>query len=147
MKIRKIIQLLKNKYIAVHIRRTDHVGLAKSHNRFTCDQDFINFLNNHKDYNIFIATDCGETQKKFKKIFNNRIKYMKIINMDGTNKRKTSFEDTIIDMFVCGFSSKFKGSDYSSYSNIIQLIYNENEKNNDSINKNQIFIKKCTNNI
>ena len=58
-----------NKYISVHIRRTDHIPLAKKKKLFTTDEEFINFLNiNKKDKNIFIATDNHNTYNNFKKL-------------------------------------------------------------------------------
>lgn len=121
---------LGNKYIAAHIRRTDHIGLAKKNNNFTPDDDFINFFNKYKDYNIYIATDCLDTQIKFKNIFKNRIKYMKMINNNIKEKRKTDKTATLIDMFICAFSNIFKGSGYSSYTDMILNIRNCNNLNN-----------------
>lgn len=43
-KINDKIILLGNDYTAVHIRRTDHINLAKSNNAYTEDKDFFNFL-------------------------------------------------------------------------------------------------------
>lgn len=124
--IKNIINILKNNYISVHIRRTDHVGLAKKNNQYTDDNKFISFLKKNKSYNIFLATDSLFTQKKFKKIFNHRIKYIKWINDKNSAKRKTTFKETIIDLFVCAFAKKFMPSGYSSYSEFIKLIRTEN---------------------
>jgi len=131
-KIKKIINILENKYIAIHVRRTDHVDLAKSKNRFTEDKEFIQFINSNKSYNIFLATDCLKTQQKFKKLYPKRTKYIKFINENINGKRKTSFETAIIDMFTCAFAVKFKGSDYSSYSEFINLIRLQNNINNNN---------------
>jgi hypothetical protein len=131
-KIEKIINILENNYVAIHIRRTDHVGLAISKNRFTTDEEFLSFLNSTKSYNIYLASDCLITQKKFKRICPKRIKYINFINNNLNGKRKTTFETAIIDMFVCAFASKFKGSDYSSYSDFINLIRLENNITNDN---------------
>lgn len=131
-KIKKIINILENNYIAIHVRRSDHVDLAKSKNRFTTDEEFINFIESNK-HNIFLATDCLKTQQKFKKLYPKRIKYINFINENTSGKRKTSFETAIIDMFVCAFSLKFKGSDYSSYSSFINLIRLQNNINNTTL--------------
>ena len=59
-------QILDN-YIAVHIRRTDHIRDAKSNNLYTSDEDFINFINNElKDNNLYIATDNIKTYNFFR---------------------------------------------------------------------------------
>ena len=73
-----------------------------------------------------MATDCFNTQRKFKKIFKKRIKYIKWINNNKLGKRKTLFKDTIIDLFTCAFAKKFMPSGYSSYSYFINLIRTDN---------------------
>jgi len=132
-KIKKIINTLENNYIAIHVRRTDHIGLAKSKNRFTTDKEFVHFIEVNKNKrNIFLATDCLKTQQKFKKLYPKKTKYINFINENKKGKRKTSFETAIIDMFVCAFALKFKGSDYSSYSDFINLIRIQNNITNDN---------------
>jgi hypothetical protein len=131
--IKNIIKKLNNNYISVHIRRTDHVGLAKIRNSYTDDNHFINFLKKYKNYNIFLATDCFNTQKKFKEMFKKRIKYINWINNNNPCKRKTLFKDTIIDLFTCAFSKKFMPSGYSSYSYFINLIRKDNNLSSDII--------------
>ena len=132
-KIKKIINILENNYIAIHVRRTDHIGLAKSNNRYTTDEEFINFLESNKNKrNIFLATDCLKTQQKFKKLYPKKTKYINFINENIKGKRKTSFETAIIDMFVCAFAINFKGSDYSSYSGFINLIRLHNNINDNN---------------
>ena len=110
------------KYIAIHIRRTDHVWLAKYHNKYTCDDEFINFINKFdNNKNIYIATDNEHTYNKFKNKYPNRIKF----NYHKTNKnslRKTSLEDAIIDIYMCVYSDDFMGSGWSSFSDLIKSL-------------------------
>ena len=133
LEIKNIINILENNYIAVHIRRTDHSKMAQNIGNYTDDNQFINFLNKHKNYNIFLATDCINIQKKFKKLYNKRIKYIKFIKSENMNGiRTTLFKDAIIDMFTCALSQKFKGSGFSSYSELIFQIRIHNKIDNNT---------------
>jgi len=146
-----IINKLDNKYISVHIRRTDLTNHIKHKNRiddlYTPDETFINFMNCNKDYNIYIATDNHETQDIFLNLFPNRIKYIKkITKKEGL--RQTNLEDAIIDIFVCAFSNKFQGTVFSSFSDFIKLI-RKNYKiiNNENLNPLKLLNNKYINNI
>ena len=119
-----------NKFISIHIRRTDHVELAKKKNLYTDDDFFIKFINENSDYDIYLATDNRETQDKFYNLYKNKIKYIKFIDtMDEINKRPkkdnsdktrhTSLLDSIIDLYMCVNSEKFMGTKYSSFSETI----------------------------
>ena len=116
------LEILNKNYISVHIRRTDHIGFAKSHNCYTDDDEFINFLDKSDNCkNIYIATDNEITYNKFKKKFHKRIKF----DYHKTNNntiRRTSLKDAIIDMYMCVYSSDFKGSNYSSFSDMINRL-------------------------
>ena len=132
----KIIKNLNNKYVSIHIRRTDLTNHLKYINKlhlYTKDNDFITFLNKNTEYNIYLATDNTETQNKFLKLYPERIKYIKKI--DNINKiknhRKTDLQDALTDIFVCALSNKFKGTYFSSFSSFIELIRRDNNiKNN-----------------
>jgi len=52
-------------YISVHIRRTDHVWLAKAEHHYTSDDEFIEFIRQHPNDNLYIATENRSTQDKF----------------------------------------------------------------------------------
>ena len=135
-----IINKLKNKYIAVHIRRTslsNHLKFKNMSHLETKDEEYINFLNKNKDYNIYIATDNVNTQNKFLKLFPNRIKYIKKIP-DIKSHCQTNLEDALTDIFVCSFSNKFKGAFFSSFSEFIDLMRRHNEINNDNNNHNPL---------
>jgi len=121
----KINKLGKN-YISVHIRRTDHVILAKSKSKYTTDDDFIEFIDKHdSNSNIYIATDNLETYNKFKKLYPDRIKfdYHKEENKNVKKcERTTSLQDAIIDLHMCISSVEFKGSGFSSFSGLISCV-------------------------
>jgi len=116
------ITILENKYIAVHIRRTDHIEMAKSEKQFTTDDDFIHFLDSYPEYNIYLATDNCTTQNLFYEKYKSRIKTIKFINPSQTRLRHTSLEDAIIDIYTCVNASVFKGSGYSSFTDLINDI-------------------------
>jgi hypothetical protein len=122
-----IINKLSNKYISVHIRRTDldkHLKKKKIYDKRTCNDDFIKFIDNNKKYNLFIATDNMETQKLLINKYKDRIKYIKIMNHNKNIRRQTELEDAIIDLFLCICSDKFKGTFYSSFSDFIKRVRN-----------------------
>lgn len=112
------IEKLDNNYIAVHIRRTDHIQLAKRNNSYTSDNNFEDFINSHKNKNLYIATDNIETYIKFSKKYSNMIKFA-YHQHDTNNLRQTTLYDAIIDLFMCIKALYFKGSGYSSFSDFI----------------------------
>jgi hypothetical protein len=124
--IKKIIfdkvDILNKNYISVHIRRTDHIKLAKKNNRYTTDDEFIDFLDkSDNNKNIYIASDNEITYNKFKKKYQNRIKF----DYHKTNKsaiRQTSLQDAIIDIYMCVYSDDFMGSGWSSFSDLIKML-------------------------
>mgnify|MGYP006118721935 FL=1 len=114
------LDILNRNYISVHIRRTDHINLAKKNNCYTDDGEFINFIDkSYKD--IYIATDNKITYYKFKKKYPNRIKfdYHKTTN---NSLRETSLQDSIIDIYMCVYSDDFMGSGWSSFSDLIRSL-------------------------
>jgi hypothetical protein len=121
LKIQNIMNLLDNNYIAVHIRRTDHISLAKEDNSYTSDEDFFNFIDKEKENkNLYIATDNKDTYDLFSNKYKDTVKipYHKQLN----ELRETTLEDSIIDIYMCVNSSNFKGSGYSSFSELISFL-------------------------
>lgn len=122
--IQKIVKnnrnLLKNNYIAVHIRRTDHIKLAKRNKKYTSNHDFFKFIEKNKNKNLYIATDNEQTQRLFYNRYKNRVKILNKIN-DNNNRRQTSLKIAIIDLYTCVYANNFLGSGFSSFS---KTIYN-----------------------
>jgi hypothetical protein len=121
-KTEKMFKTFKNKnniteYTSMHIRRTDHSTLAKKNKKYTEDIVFENFLRN-SSLPVYLATDNQETQTYFIKKYNNVFVY-KDIKESNSCLRKTSLEHTIIDMWMCIYSSEFLPSGYSSLSGLI----------------------------
>lgn len=121
------IHKLENNYVAVHIRRTDHIQLAKQRNVYTCDDEFEYFINDYK--NVYIATDNVITYTKFSKKYKDRIKFP-YHQHNTKHLRHTTLHDSIIDLFMCIHASHFKGSGYSSFSDFINQMRSKNTKLN-----------------
>lgn len=144
-KIRKIInKKLHNRYVAIHIRRTDLQEALKKHpkkkERIISDEQYIKFIKDSNIKNIYLATDNVNSQKKFMKLYKDRLIVYNEIK-DTENIRKTNMEHTLIDLFICGSSNKFYGSYYSSYSGFIRLMQKICEKYKDPISKLTHFYK------
>ena len=117
----KIKKLISQPFIAIHVRRTDHIELAKSKNKFTTDEEFFSFLDKYHDYPIFLATDNVTTQNIFKKKYGTRIFWNKNIT-NTQNRRHTTEKDAIIDLYVCAHANFFLGSGYSSFTDTISIL-------------------------
>lgn len=125
-----------NKYIAVHIRRTDHIELAQRNKRYTTDDEFYKFIDSHdKSYAIYLATDNAKTQEELKTKYGERIFFNKQI-VPTNNLRQTELEDAIIDQYMCIDADDFMGSGWSSYSDFIKVNRNQKSKTNQKTNKN-----------
>jgi len=126
-KIKEKINILERNYISFHIRRTDHVDYAKNIGKYVDDNFFIDFIEkNLQDKNLFIATDNKDTYDLFKSKYKKNVKfdyYNTIIN----KTRHTTLEESIIDIYVCVYSSKFTGTTYSSFSMFIDVLRNSNQ--------------------
>lgn len=117
------ISILNNNYISVHIRRTDQVNPAKKNNRFITDEMFIKYIDSYENKkNIYIATDNKQTYDFYKKKYNTLIKFNYHNELKGL--RKTSLNDSIIDLYMCVYSDNFMGTVYSSFSDLIMNLKN-----------------------
>ena len=130
-KIKKMLYILENNYISIHIRKTDlEYYMIKNRNKRILYDDFIKFIKENKGKKVYLATDNIETQNKFKQMFKRRLYVYKDIE-ETNNLRQTNLEHAIIDLFICGFSTNFVGTDRSSFScfiNQIRQLYNKNLK-------------------
>lgn len=113
------IEELNNDYIAVHIRRTDHIELAKKNGNYTDDEEFFKFIDKYPDKKIYLATDNEDTQKTFLNKYGDRITFFDYIT-SITSKRQTSVFCSIIDLHLCINALCFLGSGYSSFSGFIE---------------------------
>ena len=112
---------LNKNYISIHVRRTDHVTLAKKHKKYTHDNEFYNFIESVSDAYVYMATDDLNTYNKFKEKYNEKLllNYHDVLH---NSYRQTSLKNAIIDLYMCVHSIKFMGSQFSSFSDLIEEI-------------------------
>ena len=122
--IKSVKHRLSPDYIACHIRRTDIITIQKKRKVTPpTDEQFENFIEDHPDKDVFLATDSRDTQERFIKKFPKRIKYACVANGNGSKRwprRTTSIQDAVKDLFLCIGSSDFMGTSCSSYSTFIE---------------------------
>ena len=116
-------KLLDDNYIAVHVRRTDHIEVAKKRNRYTSDEDFFKFIEKNKNdvKYLYVAADNKKTYEMFQKKYPKLIYFPYHEEVKGS-KRNTSLHDAIIDLYMCVFSKHFQFSGQSSFSDVILQI-------------------------
>lgn len=109
--------------IGIHIRRTDHIGLAIENKRFSDDNVFHEFIRKHDNkVKIFLATDNAETQQDFIDRYKDRIITYKKIDKNVEDFRKTSVETAVVDIYISSKCKLFLGSGYSSFSGFIETL-------------------------
>lgn len=111
--INNLVSFMNDDYVAIHVRRTDKVGV----NNLTSDLKFVEFIERF-DKKVFLATDNLRTQEKFKNIFGDRIVVSSEIFLSN-QLRQTSLEIAVIDLFTCIKSKSFLGTNSSCFSNFI----------------------------
>ena len=128
----------KHDYISIHIRNTDHINLRKLKNIVCNNDDYFKFIDTNlkKNYKLYIASDNKESYDIFYNKYKEYIPYYsfnqkKDLNLlhikDNTqHHRHTDILDAIIDIYMCLKSKKFKGTSYSSYSDLINKLIKEN---------------------
>jgi len=116
-------KLLENNYMAIHVRRTDHIEVAKKRNRYTSDEDFFKFIDKYKNdvKYLYVAADNKETYNMFQKKYPQLIQFPYHEEVKGS-KRNTSLHDAVIDLYMCIFSKHFQFSGQSSFSDVILRI-------------------------
>lgn len=116
----------KNNTIGLHVRRTDHIGLAKGRGNYTNDEYFFKLIENEikKDPEVvfFLSTDNRNTQELYLKKFpKNIIVYKKIEKLENSFRHTTLF-DTGIDMSLLTYCKYVEGSFHSSFSRIAVML-------------------------
>jgi hypothetical protein len=114
---------------AIHVRRTDHVKMAKGMGAFTSDEEFLGWLADKPDP-IYIATDNGTTQRDFAGFIDALKKRAAVYawieehkDQDLHDHRNTGLAHAAIDLFTCARADHFMGTRGSSYSVTIQLLH------------------------
>jgi len=107
------------KFAALHIRRQDHVDMALKLKKYTPLSEFIGFVQYHTDKPVFLITDCHNVQQCLKKYDVTIFKELK--PTEHPFMRPTSLMDAIIEMLICSYSCRFKGTGFSSFSELIKI--------------------------
>lgn len=107
-------------YAAMHIRRTDVSWIAREEGSYQDDSYFRDFERSFRGKNsVFLATDNGETQRKFSQCMSN----VSLSGIEectrGDHTRHSSLSDTVIDFFVCARARWFRGTQASSFSMMV----------------------------
>jgi len=114
-RIRRLLPM--NAFYAMHVRRTDHVRLAKSVGKYMELEEFEKFAAKayENQCSLYLATDCPDVQQHFVSAFYNR-------RLQRTSElRPTSLADSMIDVLMCAHAVVFKGTPYSSFSELIDI--------------------------
>ena len=104
-------------FCSVHIRRTDHIELAKRANKWTQDSLFIDFINYHHHLPIYISTDNPQTWQEFKNLYCDRVVFDWWSPRNAL--RQSSLREAVIDLWVCKGANEFLGSGWSSFTDLI----------------------------
>ncbi len=123
-RIHQLLARMNGRFIAVHMRRTDHVALAQRHDQYTPDSDFHAFIdaNLREDEFLYLATDNAETQRTMIGRYGDRVVVHGAIQEKPGELRHTSVEDAVVDVFVCARARRFQPSGYSSFSDLIEAL-------------------------
>lgn len=116
----------KNNTIGLHIRRTDHIGLAKNKGNYTNDEYFEKIINSEisKDQTVlfYLSTDNRKTQDLFLRKYPKNIIVYKKIDKLANSFRHTTLFDTGIDMCILTYCNHVEGSFHSSFSRIAVML-------------------------
>ena len=124
---------------AMHIRRTDldfHPHVAGSQNH-SIDADFVAFVDSRPiDEHVFLMTDNPSTQLKFlRKYGSNKILVYSLIPFAASvSSRKnsvyrfTTLHHAIVDVLVAAHAPSFRGTFFSSMSNLVEIFSNVYDK-------------------
>lgn len=116
--INKIYNL--NTCYSIHMRRSDHIALAKLKNKYTDSLEFIDFINESPG-KVYLSTDNKVTQNKYLKMYPNKIIFYK--NITNINDfRQTSLDHAVVDIYICSKTKNFKQSGFSSFSDFIIIL-------------------------
>jgi len=114
------VRELSASYCAIHVRRTDMLYGDGKHFRLTSEEEFDAFLDAHPRSNVYLATDCGQTSRRFADRVGERMtaRHLQPRYSPG-HHRQTSLMDAVADLYVCCFATAFMGSYGSSFSDTI----------------------------
>lgn len=129
-RVRALVSRLggEDRFISLHIRRTDHTTLATTHGMLTPIEVFTRFIDSHPTKKAYLATDNHETQAMFLRHYGPRRLLTCAIIPVSDALRKTSLEDAVVDIFVASNAAYFMGSGYSSFTSLIEHLYTRRKR-------------------
>ena len=114
---------------AIHVRRTDHFAQTCSRALATTDTEFDQFLDApaHCGRLVYVATDNQATQARFVGKYSERVRCSSsLIQQRNVQQplplRHSSLRAAVVDLLTCASCRVFKGSAYSSFSDVISLV-------------------------
>lgn len=129
-KVEKLKETMFNneKYIALHVRGTDHITCAMNTTEDKVSyNDFYDFIDKYQsEYKyIYVATDDDRIKKKFIDKYGNKLSFYESICEPykmGNSVRFTTAESIYIDTFICRDADRFLGTPKSTFSDFIKLL-------------------------
>lgn len=125
-----LLRVSQPPYIAMHVRRTDSVGYAKSINQLLPDDAYITWAKGRLEPRVYLATDNGTTQREFIGVLRAVGKEVLVqtpilehAEQDRHDYRNTSLVAAAIDMYACARAVGFKGSPASSFTHTIVALH------------------------
>ncbi len=123
---------LEFEYTAVHVRRTDLVGLQKRRgSHVKSDMEYVDEVEAFGLDAVFLATDNEKTQGFFKRHFKNRLVVAQDVTGFGSNYRPvrcTSMSHAVTDLYTCFYATNFVPTFHSSFSGLI--VYSRQRRDN-----------------
>jgi hypothetical protein len=118
-------------YLAVHVRRTDMVPLARRlGNAVTSDEEYQAWVAQQPaDLPIWLASDNGETQRKFRSWYGSRVRYLAPLGglesaEEHDHRVYSPIEDGVVDMYVAAQATHFCGAgNLGSFTHTIQILH------------------------
>jgi hypothetical protein len=118
-------------YLAIHVRRTDHVPNTTSRGeRVEALDEYVEWSRQYAGLPIYVATDNGETQQSLQAMLA-KAGRVTIVGAcldgnewqaNGNQHRNGSLADAVADLFVCAGATHFKGTRFSSFSDTIERL-------------------------
>jgi hypothetical protein len=115
-------------YIAIHVRRTDHVRLAHTQGKYTEDGEFVQWAHEMciatPSEPCFLATCNAETRQIMARHIGPRIFWQGTLQPSTVyqheSRRYGTLADAVVDLFMCVGAREFMGTPHSSFSQLVE---------------------------
>jgi hypothetical protein len=121
------LQSAVGEYIAMHVRRTDHVKLAHMQGRYTEDGEFVQWAHEQSKATplepCFLATCNAETRQILARHIGPRLFWQGDLQPSTVYQHEStrygSLADAVVDLFICVGAREFMGTAHSSFSELV----------------------------